>query len=1239
MDGQNEDNPHTMDVSSDDLQPTWNFKPAPQTENLRTSNVNPVKRPFFSTSSASFAQPLDEESILRSRRPISSKPSRLLDLKRDKVHHSPDSISSRSAGTAHTITQSAARLFDTSEKSQNTRKDTTSTGFDADQAAQFRVFDFASSTNLPPSSISLRRKSLHERVKYHHLQQGSHDEMSPLQTLSTAPGRDIGNHGHTEVSSTNIFANSSGMNEELDAKEHSISRRLSGKPVKAEELENATISSRGSSTSVGPIDAKGIQGVVIEAMKTIERYEVENNAHKAEIGRLNARLTTEESENIRLQARIESIKGTSLEKLKASSKTLESLGNELEYLKRESIRTFESVDEARSLIEDVHELKSIVTETIQGAINHRVFASERFLGEGSENMMCDDEEANLKTKEILSELKLDNENKQQVLDMLRDRLTEAMGDLANERSHLYEVQEAYAQECRTTQQVLVNLRNTELDIDSFLDERLLEVSAELKLRHAECLDYAMKLAEMETELCETKARISDLSSVSEELEHALRHNSSLEARIREKDMSVKALEDKLEDFSGLEESIASLKTKIVSKEAEIERLKRYEQDVLMFRDENVKLQTMLEQQQEQLKVVEAEQVKKAEVYNRNSELKVLLDERESRINALESTDCALRLELEKTKALLSKIQTQFDNAEGIARRLRAELLSSKEKESSATATEATLKATKDALEKEKMLLERHLNSSERELKTVQENSEKMREHISHTRFTQTNMRLHSLQERFEEQGITLRLTRDSNAELQDRLVNTSTDYAKALEANTAPLRTQIAVLQEQKAFLETQLKQRDLASEKVTKEYDEITKESTAKENALTRQLADERKSFEASSAKLQTQLAVCQERNTSVQNQLEESKTEIQRLIEAQRATEFHWQERVEDIRRLSSYETEQSATSARTSESNLEELRTQIKTSQALIKELQAKIDKTPAPCVGHEEKIQELSAQVAVYCTENHWLKERIESIATRYDKGDLDAQERGLVKKVMEATQSMHDQHMAQFLNEICRKDEQINSLQEAKVALENSLAKYIEENKIAAAQTRSVLDFVNWPSSQSELSSLRSFLPVQDGDQPSTAPEDPQDEEPEDPRPSFVDIASYSRSHPGAKRSLPPLITTVPPAAVSNFVSPTLGTSKEYFSKLAPDLSDDIAVFEDADTPPTDKKQLEEEEAAKSTVEQSRPAKRTVRCSLFPAMIIRIETSEQRRTGSAQMKAQAEPKVTTNTTKAKRKRRS
>ena len=95
---------------------------------------------------------------------------------------------------------------------------------------------------------------------------------------------------------------------------------------------------------------------------------------------------------------------------------MESISNELESLKLNSVKTFESVGEARSLMEDIRDLKLMITETIKGVANSCIFlvslltsnskASERFLGQGSGEMACDSS----KMREIFTELKLDNQN-------------------------------------------------------------------------------------------------------------------------------------------------------------------------------------------------------------------------------------------------------------------------------------------------------------------------------------------------------------------------------------------------------------------------------------------------------------------------------------------------------------------------------------------------------------------------------------------------------------------------------------------------------------------------------------------------------------------------------------------------------------------------------------------------------------------------------------------------------------
>jgi len=55
---------------------------------------------------------------------------------------------------------------------------------------------------------------------------------------------------------------------------------VSGTSIQADDQDRNSISyrSRRSSTPSCSVDARGMQGVVIEAMKTIQRYEVENDA-------------------------------------------------------------------------------------------------------------------------------------------------------------------------------------------------------------------------------------------------------------------------------------------------------------------------------------------------------------------------------------------------------------------------------------------------------------------------------------------------------------------------------------------------------------------------------------------------------------------------------------------------------------------------------------------------------------------------------------------------------------------------------------------------------------------------------------------------------------------------------------------------------------------------------------------------------------------------------------------------
>jgi hypothetical protein len=49
---------------------------------------------------------------------------------------------------------------------------------------------------------------------------------------------------------------------------------------------------------------------------------------------------------------------------------------------------------------------------------------------------------------------------QQVIDMLRDHLTDALSELASSRTHAHDLQEAYAIERRTSQQTIADVKTS-----------------------------------------------------------------------------------------------------------------------------------------------------------------------------------------------------------------------------------------------------------------------------------------------------------------------------------------------------------------------------------------------------------------------------------------------------------------------------------------------------------------------------------------------------------------------------------------------------------------------------------------------------------------------------------------------------------------------------------------------------------------------------------------------------------
>jgi hypothetical protein len=237
------------------------------------------------------------------------------------------------------------------------------------------------------------------------------------------------------------------------------------------------------------------------------------------------------------------------------------------------------------------------------------------------------------------------------------------------------------------------------------------------------------------------------------------------------------------------------------------------------------------------------------------------------------------------------------------------------------------------------------------------------------------------------------------------------------------------------------------------------------------KQSQDTQKEFEIKHAVLSKELAVLQEQKQSLETQLRQCQLDVQSSRAESTAKEDQLQQRLQDARNSVEHEIQRIKDMKSRSENDLAEARQQNADLQSRLANLQTKFESTLTPCIGHEGEIESLKSQLLGSAAELEELKKRTRSISTRYEKGDLvrtlpsdcsflwktsngyhqDAEEKCLIKKIMEATQSIHDQEIALIRNELHRRDNLINSLQDAKVMLENSLAKHLQVEVVAIAR--------------------------------------------------------------------------------------------------------------------------------------------------------------------------------------------
>ena len=205
-------------------------------------------------------------------------------------------------------------------------------------------------------------------------------------------------------------------------------------------------------------------------------------------------------------------------------------------------------------------------------------------------------------------------------------------------------------------------------------------------------------------------------------------------------------------------------------------------------------------------------------------------------------------------------------------------------------------------------------------------------------------------------------------------------YQKDLEANCGALRIQIAVLQEQNAGLQVQLEHHRSTAELLRLEF-------TAKETALLQRGQDTQNDLETKCAALRTELAVLLEQKQNLETQLRQSNSNANNSRAESTAKEAELLQRIEDARSDVHLEVQRSKDMKDRFDNDLAEARQRNADLESSLSNLQAELESNVTPCILHEKEIQSLQSQILGSAAENEELKWRARSITNRYETGDL------------------------------------------------------------------------------------------------------------------------------------------------------------------------------------------------------------------------------------------------------------
>ncbi|KAH9938195.1 uncharacterized protein B0H18DRAFT_1112374 [Fomitopsis serialis] len=454
-----------------------------------------------------------------------------------------------------------------------------------------------------------------------------------------------------------------------------------------------------------------------------------------------------------------------------------------------------------------------------------------------------------------------------------------------------------------------------------------------------------------------------------------------------------------------------------------------------------------------------------------------------------------------------------------------------------------------------------------------------------------NTRCQILEERFEEQSITLTVTREHNGDLQERLITSEATHARAFESATGDLKCEIALLKEQNAQLQNIASQLDLKIKGqegelsvMAKDYEERLKKQ--EELHRSREDAEEKRASRA-----EYDLAASRVMVQSLQEKLDLTTTEAQSIRE---------------------------------------------RLNEALL----------PDPTLTME--VTALKLHIQNLEAERHKHLERAKTIDIRYKRGDLNEEEQTFINTLVQTSQAIHEQELIAKGNDLRRRDNTIKELRAKVHLLESSVAKLLKaqaQAKMAppATENRSMINPAAWTSSDPSSSPPNSGSQAPDRDIPkeSTNVDNPVTAK-STPAPSRVPIRPILAVSTGPLQVTPVQVkdineqgksaTKAPKTPAANRI-PALdpighsAPAKPAFGRLAMASSDEIAEF---DVP------LATVLRKRDTIESPRRSAESVTVSKPPLKRLRTSAriADERASGASTNKLP----IPTSTSKAKSRKR-